>query len=149
MVPYLTRLRGAAASCKFTVKYRIFDADTSYAEKILSHQLVRGLADTDVQEKNISKAANKEMERILQDITNTVEALGVAKREQVTLTSGLNRQSFAKEVRSEAGPPSCTKYGSPLHKAGAASCGAINIVCPGCRGQGYMVAFCRESKPAP
>ena len=72
---YLARLRGAAASCKFQVKCTSCGVDTSYAEKILSHQLVRGLVDSDIQEKVLSKAADKEVELSLQEITSTVEAL--------------------------------------------------------------------------
>ena len=43
---YVARLRGAAASCKFQVKCTFCGADTSYAEKTLSHQLVRGPVDS-------------------------------------------------------------------------------------------------------
>ena len=62
---YLARFRGAPASCNFTVKCTSCKASTSCAEKILSHQLVRGLLDANIQEKILSKAADNETELTL------------------------------------------------------------------------------------
>ena len=50
-------------------------------QKILSHQLLRGLVDSDIQEKVLSKVADKEVEQSLHEITNTSEALEMAKRD--------------------------------------------------------------------
>ena len=44
--------------------------------------MVRGLFDANIQEKILFKAADKKMELTLQDITNSVEALEIAKRDQ-------------------------------------------------------------------
>ena len=40
-VAYLARLKGASASCNFSVKCMSCKVNTNYAEKILSHKLVR------------------------------------------------------------------------------------------------------------
>ena len=90
----LARLRGASVSCNLTVKCTSCEATNSYTEKIHSHQQFRGLLDADIQEKILSKAADKETELTLQDINNAVEALGMAKRDQARLIRGygdLNR----------------------------------------------------------
>ena len=62
--------------------------------------------DANIHEKILSKAADKEMELTLQDITNAVVALKMSKRDQVMLIGdhgNLNRQGPTKEVRTKAG----------------------------------------------
>ena len=143
---YLARLRGAAASCKFQVKCTSCGVDTSYAETILSHQLVRGLVDSDVQEKILSKAADKDEELSLQDITSTVEALEMAKRDQVTLTGGsggLNRQGVKEKTGPSQGPKGdkCSNCGSGGHRTGDPGCRAKEMACRGCLAKGHLVAL--------
>ena len=151
-INYLARLRGVSACCNFIVKCTSCGLTTSYVEKIFSHQLIRELADSDIQEKILFKAADNETELTLQDITNSVEALEVAKSDQATLTGrhgNLNRQGPTKEMRTNTGLSFCNKCGSTSHRARDTSCRAINMICRGYQGKGHMIAFCPTMSRSP
>ena len=78
LVPqFSARLHGAAAICEFTVTCDC-TKKVSYAEAMQSFQLVRGLYDTEIQEKILSEAANKDLS--LADITKLPET---GTREQI------------------------------------------------------------------
>ena len=77
-INYLSRLRSASASCNFTVKC---NENTIYADPLSPGG--QRLLDSNIQEKILSKAVVK-IELTLQDITNAVEALEMAKRDQAT-----------------------------------------------------------------
>ena len=79
----LARLRGAAANCGFKIKCNKDTCDqiVDYSEDMIAHQLVRGLADSAVQEEILSKeATNPNMS--LDDIIKLVEAKEQGKRSQ-------------------------------------------------------------------
>ena len=87
---YLSRLRGAASNCNFEIKCSSCDEKTSYVEKALSHQLMKGLVDPEIQERILVKSGDR-----TEEILQTVEALEAAKRDQTSLSGsrgGLNRQ---------------------------------------------------------
>ena len=93
LVPqFSARLNGGAAICDFTVTCECTKT-VSYAEAMQSFQLVRGLYDTDIQEKILSEAANRELS--LADITKLAEAIESGKQSSGVLSKagGLNRIS--------------------------------------------------------
>ena len=107
------------------------------------------MLDNDIQEKTLSTGADKEMKPTLQDITNTVEALEMAKRDQATLIGGhgdLNRHGPTTDGRLRAGI-SCSSCGLYSHRISDASCRALDMNCRGCQMKGYMAAYCGRSIP--
>ena len=59
LVPqFAARLNGGAAICDFTVKCNCLES-VSYSEAMQSFQVIRGLYDTDIQEKILAEAANR------------------------------------------------------------------------------------------
>ena len=65
------------------------------AKEALSHQLMKGLVDPEIQERILAKSGDRTEEMTLQEILQTVEALEAAKRDQTSLSGsrgGLNRQ---------------------------------------------------------
>merc|ERR1711895_401837 len=57
---FTARLKGQAAICDFTVKCSVSTCQnaTSYADKMVAHQLVRGLVDSAIQEQILAHAAS-------------------------------------------------------------------------------------------
>ena len=93
LVPhYAARLNGGAAICDFTVNCKCLES-VSYAEPMQSFQLIRGLYDTEIQEKILAEAATKNI--ALADIVKFAEAIESGKRSSGVLSrsGGLNRIS--------------------------------------------------------
>ena len=91
LVPqFAARLNGGAAICEFTVTCEC-TKKVSYTEAMQSFQLVRGLYDTDIQEKILSEAANRDL--TLADITKLAEAIESGKRssDAMSKAGSLNR----------------------------------------------------------
>jgi hypothetical protein len=109
---FVARLRGTASLCSFIVTCSSCQADTSYADKIMAHQLVRALMDPVIQEKVLSLAPDgKEMG--LKEVISAVEAQEMGKRSQGLLTgnAGLNRVSEYQAGKSS--PPLSTPHPAP------------------------------------
>ena len=68
---FISRLRGQAKVCDFSVKCpseACADSTISYADKMVAHQLVRGLEDLGTQEKVLANAANTNDDSNSQDL---------------------------------------------------------------------------------
>ena len=89
---FAARLNGAAAICDFTVKC-MCEKSVCYTENMQSFQLIRGLYDTEIQEKILAEAANREL--ALADIIKVAEAIESSKRSSGVLSraGGLNKLS--------------------------------------------------------
>ena len=59
---FTARLKGQAAMCDFTLEcsLAICQTETSYKEKMVAHQLVRGLVDPAIQEEVLAPAASNQ-----------------------------------------------------------------------------------------
>ena len=115
LVPqFSARLHGAAAICEFTVTCDC-TKKVSYAEAMQSFQLVRGLYDTEIQEKILSEAANKDLS--LADITKLAEAIESGKRSSGVLSrsGGLNRIGTHGD-RGQGNPKKCRYCGEQWHE---------------------------------
>ena len=57
---FAARLKGQASTCDFTIKCAASgcSSETSYMEKMVAHQLVRGLVDPTIQEEVLAHAAS-------------------------------------------------------------------------------------------
>ena len=86
---FVSRLKGQSKVCDFTVDCPKAGCDTavSYSDKMVSHQLVRGLEDLGIQEKVLSLAAT-EKNLTLDRITEYVEAQETGSRSSKLLGAG-------------------------------------------------------------
>ena len=172
---FAARLKGQAAVCNFVVKCSINTCqnDTSYADKMVSHQLVRGLADVEIQEQVLGHAATTPG-LDLAAITKYVEALETGKRSTGLLSQAgsLNRISDYKRGRSntlpsrvhapnqtvenQTDPPPgrcgwCGKTGhgaKPSKETRQKECRAFSATCRKCSGVGHFATVCRTKRSA-
>ena len=162
---FTARLKGQAAICDFTVKCNDCQIETSYKEKMVAHQLVRGLVDPTIQEQVLSHAAsNPNLD--LAAIQKFIEAKETGRRSGALIagTGGLNRVSDYKSqqgrdrVRSSSQPPStekCHWCARPGHGARGSKeireqkCKAFKAKCENCSIVGHFKAACKKKKPTP
>lgn len=101
---YISRLRGQAKVCDFSVKCTsegCEDSSISYADKMVAHQLVRGLEDLGTQEKVLAHAAtHKNLD--LDGITKFVEAQEMGARSSKLLGGGANVSKISDYQRSRS-----------------------------------------------
>ena len=106
---FAARLNGAASTCNFTIKCKC-DNTVNFAEQIQSFQLIRGLADNEIQEKLLAETAAREM--TLNEIIKHCEAIEAGKRScdvinkssnfTVNKSGGLNKISANKNQSGRA-----------------------------------------------
>ena len=83
---FFARVRGCAKVCNFQVKCTAAGCNTqvSYSDQLSSHVIVRGLENTDIQEKVLALAATEEKDLSLQKITEFVLAQETGRAVQKT-----------------------------------------------------------------
>ena len=150
LVPqFSARLNGGAAICDFTVACTCSES-VSYSEEMQSFQLVRGLYDTEIQEKILAEAANKELN--LGDIIKLAEAIESGKRSSGVLSraGGLNRISENADRRQERTKKNCAYCGGPWHEGPKwkKDCKGTTSTCSTCSKRGHLpgTAVCRGGK---
>ena len=158
---YLARLKGAAANCKFRIKCSKSDCDqvNDYSEEMISYQIVRGLADTSIQEEVLSKEASTPNMN-LSDIVSLVEAKEQGKRSQNLLNSGvissIRSDVISKQFRAKPNEGrdrqakkcfNCGLYEHGINKFEKQKfCKAFKHVCGVCRKIGHFESECRKKK---
>ena len=147
LVPqFSARLHGAAAIYEFTVTCDC-TKKVSYAEAMQSFQLVRGLYDTEIQEKILSEAANKDLR--LADITKLAEAIESGKRSSDVLSrsGGLNRIGTQGD-RSQGYPKKCSYCGEQWHEGAnwRKQCKGRGATCCNCNRKGHLAVVCKGKK---
>ena len=162
---FTARLKGQGAVCDFVVECSISTCKnkTSYADKMIAHQLVRGLADPEVQEQVLGHAAtNTELD--LTAISKFIEAKETGKRSTglISAAAGLNRISDYQRGRSNTlpsrtppDPPSSPPEGNcgwcgtvghgrrPSKETREKSCKAFAASCKKCGKTGHFQTCCR------
>ena len=167
---FVSRLRGQAKVCQFSVKCPKDQCKTevSYMDKMVSHQLVRGLVDSAVQERVLAEAATKQLD--LKQIQEFVQAQESGARSSKLLNeANVSKISDFKRGRSNTLPgklPSdnsqaggggdkircvyCNKVGhgkTPSEETRKKSCKAWGLTCHKCKEQNHMAYVCKK-KPA-
>ena len=137
LVPqFAARLTGGAAICDFTVECKCKES-VSYSEAMQSFQLIRGLYDTDIQEKILADAANTVL--TLPDIVKISEAIESGKRSSGVLSrsGGLNRISEEVERKSKK---TCAYCGGPWHDGPGwrKRCKGTTSTCSTCSRKGHL-----------
>ena len=168
---FLARLRGQAKICEFTVECSSTTCTTvnSYTDKMVSHQLVRGMEDVTIQEKVLALAATQS-DLDLKKITEFVEAQEQGTRSSKMLGNGignLNRISDYKQgqrPRANTLPTGqvnsgrenssdlgkcyfCAKVGHgrrPDRTTREEKCKAFNAACKECQKIGHFASCCRS-----
>ena len=97
---FVSRLKGQSSVCDFEVKCSSAGCDTtvSYSDKMVSHQLVRGLVDASIQEKVLALAAT-EKNLTLKTISEFVEAQETGLRSSKILGGGAGVQKIGSDYK--------------------------------------------------
>ena len=169
---FVSRLKGQADICEFEVKCprEGCGADVSYSDKMVSHQLVRGLEDPSIQEKVLAQAAtDKDLD--LKKITEFVIAQEMGMRSSKILNSGagIGKISDYQRGRSNTLPSKlrpekddevkhsdqkcrfCGKIGHgeyPDFETRKEKCKAWGIKCDSCGRKGHYKAVCKKQPSA-
>ena len=166
---FASRLKGQAEICDFVIKCSKAgcDTDVSYSDKMVSHQMVRGLEDPSIQEKVLAQAAtDKELD--LKKITEFVIAQETGTRSSKILNSGagIGKISDYQRGRSNTLPSRlrpekddgvkhsgqdkcrfCGKFGhgeNPDFETRKEKCKAWGVKCDSCGRKGHYKAVCRR-----
>ena len=167
---FISRLRGQSSVCEFEVKCSRAGCDTnvSYSDKMVSHQLVRGLENASVQEKVLALAATdkdltlkKITEFVLAQETGTRsskllgEVAGIAKISDYkrgrsnTLPSKLTQDSGDESIKEKCHYCGKSGHGTrPDVKTREAVCTAWEAQCYSCEKVGHFKSVCRKKGSA-
>ena len=150
LVPqFAARLTGGAAICDFTVTCECTKS-VSYAEAMQSFQLVRGLYDTEIQEKILADAANRVPALTLADITKLAEAVESGKRSSGVLSraGGLNRIAEQVDRNQDKTKKNCLYCGGPWHEGTnwRKLCKGTGSTCSTCNRKGHLTIMCKNPK---
>ena len=141
---FAARLNGAANVCDFTVKCKC-NNDVSYKDKIQSFQLIRGLKDTEIQERILGDTVKKELN--LEEINKIAEAVEAGKRSSSIITKhgDVNKLSQIKHNESNV-KRRCAYCHEPWHPGPnwRRSCKGINSTCLNCKKKGHLAKACRS-----
>ena len=112
-----------------------------------SFQLVRGLYDTEIQEKILAEAANRELK--LSEIVKLAEAMEAGKRSSGVLSrsGGLNRLS-KNDRKVDSSKKKCRYCGETWHEGSdwKKQCRGTLFTCLTCNKRGHVTEMCRSSK---
>ena len=155
---FTARLKGQAAMCNFTLP----KGECDYGEKMVQHQLIRGLHDQNIQEHVLSLAATEEgSEMDLNRMVKVIEAKENAKTDSESLhKSTVCRMSdYRKGVKVDntaaagsGGEANCVFCKRKGHGANATeevrkqSCPAFDKECFNCKKKGHFKQACKSKK---
>ena len=148
---FLSRLKGQASVCDFTVKCSENVAVVhSYADNMVAHQLVRGLEDITQQEKVLALAAT-EKDLTLKKISEFVEAQETGLRSSKILGGGAGVQKIHSEYRKmRTGNERCDFCGLAGHgkrpslETRKDKCPAYGEQCHRCEASGHFARRCKK-----
>ena len=161
---FISRVKGQAKVCEFTVKCPAegCDQDVSYSDKLCSHVIVRGLEDSDIQERVLALAATEQeldLKRVMEYIY--AQETGRESRKMLSGAGALNKLSqyqHNKRGRSSTMPSNserpnrdkCHYCGNTGHghKSSAevrkANCPAFDKKCAKCKLTGHFAKQCKK-----
>ena len=144
---FAANLNGAAGICDFTVTCEC-SKEISYSEKMQAFQLVRGIYDTEIQEKLLAEAASKNLS--LSDLVKLSEAIESGKRSSGVLTKsgGINKLSLTKKLNNNSNKRKCAYCGDAWHQGQnwRKLCKGLSSTCRNCNKYGHLAAVCRNVK---
>ena len=165
---YISRLKGQSSVCDFKIKCSRAGCDTnvSYSDKMVSHQLVRGLEDASIQEKVLALAATdkdldlkKITEFVLAQESGTRSSKLLGEVAAVSKISDYKRgpaNTLPAKTTQDRGDDSikekclyCDKSGHGVHpdvRTREAVCPAWEAKCHSCEVVGHFKSVCRRKK---
>ena len=157
---FISRVRGQALTCDFKIKCSKVGCsqESSYADKLSSHIIVRGLYDPDIQEDVLKIAATTEEDLDLKKITEVVLAqeTGIRSRKLLNDEMGLhqlsqhkkqkqNRQADARVLNEKCAH--CGEFGhgySASAEIREALCPAFGKQCSNCKFNNHYASLCKK-----
>ena len=161
---YISKLRGQAAICDYSLKCIKCNKVNDYSQDIVTDQLIRGLANNDIQQELLAQGDTlRTHEQILQYIIGKQagirnQAFLVTSTSLLDVQSAYQRQkkneNYTKHVQipsHEISGLGCTGCGSRLHGKGTEKprkmyCPAIGKTCNKCYKSNHFASVCRSTK---
>ena len=142
---YAARLNGAANICDFTVTSTCpCKQAVNFSDKIQAFQFIRGINDSEIQERILAETANKSLS--LSEIIKMSEAIETGKRSSGALarSGGFNR--MFQDKNKDVSKRKCSYCGEAWHSGNnwRKSCKASNSVCHGCNKKGLLAKMCKS-----
>ena len=149
---YLTRLRGLASRCDFSVQCGDCQTDISYADKIIKFKLIAGLVDQEIKEDVLSNREERTLDSTVKEI-EAKESGKLARRTVGATTASKVHVTAVNSASNAAGPGkscgNCGRYGHSSQQADREkNCPAFNKTCNKCKKRGHFGDMCRSSKKA-
>ena len=154
---FIARVRGCAKVCNFQVKCTAAGCNTqvSYSDQLSSHVIVRGLENTDIQEKVLALAATEEKDLSLQKITEFVLAQETAVQSRKLLnedSSVYKLSQYKKDQKADVRVlnESCSHCGEIGHGYSASAevrkalCPAYGKSCSKCNYGNHYTSLCKK-----
>ena len=159
---FISRLMGQASVCDMVVKCQGCQEEVSFADTMILYQFVRGLTDTQMQERIMESAAQVETGKLsLTKVVKIAEAFEMGKNSQELVNSGgaqvskisqyqKNKNTARQTTRSQSGQQDRTKCGN-CGKGDHTSklqdrrdkCPAFDKMCQKCNTNGHFASQCR------
>ena len=142
---FAARLNGSANICDFTVTCSCKQA-VSFSDKIQAFQLIRGISDTEIQERILSETASKSL--TLSDIIKIGEAIETGKRSSGALARSVGLNRIYQEKNKDGNTRKCSYCGEAWHSGNnwRKYCKASNVTCHDCNKKGHLAKLCRSKK---
>ena len=157
---FISRVRGQALTCDFKIKCSKVGCsqESSYADKLSSHIIVRGLYDPDIQEDVLKIAATTEEDLDLKKITEVVLAqeTGIRSRKLLNDEMGLHQLSQHKKQKQNRHADArvlnekcahCGEFGhgySASAEIREALCPAFGKQCSNCKFNNHYASLCKK-----
>ena len=107
---YLTRLRGLASRCNFTVKCEPCNTDLFYSDSVVRFKLIAGLCDEEIKEDILSSQEEKNLEATVKEIE--AKESGKLARKTVGASAAAKVQAASETNETKVATKSCGNYGS-------------------------------------
>ena len=159
---FISRVRGQALTCDFKIKCSKVGCsqESSYADKLSSHIIVRGLYDPDIQEDVLKIAATTEEDLDLKKITEVVLAqeTGIRSRKLLNDEMGLHQLSQHKKQKQNRHADArvlnekcahCGEFGhgySASAEVREALCPAFGKQCSNCKFNNHYASLCKKQR---
>ena len=150
---YLTRLRGLASRCNFTVRCEPCSTDLSYSDSVIRFKLIAGLCDEEIKEDILSSQEDKNLEDTVKEIEakesgklarKTVGARAAAK---VQAASETNETKVVNTGSCGKSCGNCGRFGHTSEPSDREkNCPAFNKSCNKCGKTGHFKDMCRSGR---
>ena len=149
---YLTRLRGLASRCNFTVKCEPCNTELSYADSVIRFKLIAGLCDEEIKEDVLSSQEDKSLEDTVKEIEAKEsgklarKTVGASTTAKVQVAGEINETKVATGSSTRA-CGHCGRYGHSSEQSDREkNCPAFNKSCNKCGKTGHFKDMCRSGR---